>query len=112
MAEPKLNIPLMLETPQRQGDGLGGHRVVWQPVGKLWGEMRSGRGRERLGQAGAQSVVTWRITIRAAREGDPRRPRPEQRLRMGARLFRIDAVAERDADGRYLVCFAKEESAA
>lgn len=112
MAGPVLNIPLVLENPERRSDGTGGHRVTWHPVGKLWAEMRSGAGRERLGQAGAQSVVTWRITIRATREGDPRRPRPEQRLRMGARVFRIDAVAESDASGRYLICFAKEEKLA
>ncbi|TRW96868.1 head-tail adaptor protein [Paracoccus sp. M683] len=110
MAEPVLNVPLLLEAPQRQGDGLGGNRVDWQPLGKLWAEMRAGSGRERRGQAGAQSVVAWRITIRAAAHGDPRRPRPEQRLRLGARVFRIDAVAERDPDGRYLVCFAREEN--
>lgn len=112
MAEPRLNVPLMLEEPVRQGDGMGGHQVVWRPVGKLWAEMRSGSGRERSGQAGAESVVGWRIVIRAAKDGDPRRPRPEQRLRLGERLFRIEAVAERDRDGRYLTCFAREEDRA
>ena len=112
MAEPRLNTELVLEAPVRQGDGLGGHRVQWQPLGRIWAEMQSGAGSERSGQAGPQSVVTWRIITRAAMHGDPRRPRPEQRLRLGARLFHIDAVAERDADGRYLVCFAREENVA
>lgn len=112
MAAPRLNVPLILESPVRQGDGLGGHRVTWQPVGKLWAEMRSGSGRERGGQAGAESVVRWRITIRAAAQGDPRRPRPDQRLRLEGRLFRIEAVAERDSEGRYLLCFAREEDQA
>ena len=37
------------------------------------------------------------------------RPRPDQRFRDGARVFRIVAVTERDRDGRYLLCFAREE---
>ncbi len=49
------------------------------------------------------------ITLRAAPVGSTARPRPEQRLRLGARIFTILAVAERDATGRYLVCFSREE---
>lgn len=112
MADPQLNVALVLEAPLRESDGLGGHRVVWQSLGKLWGEMRSGSGGERSGQAGARSVVTWQIVTRAAADGDPRRPRADQRLRLGNRVFRIDAVAERDPDGRFLVCFAREEKLA
>ena len=59
--------------------------------------------------AAAPGTVTYRITVRAAPFGAPRRPKPEQRLREGARVFRIAAVAEDDADGRYLTCFAQEE---
>ncbi|AUH34160.1 head-tail adaptor protein [Paracoccus tegillarcae] len=112
MAEPRLNVPLVLESPVRQSDGMGGHRLAWQTVGKIWAEMRAGSGRERSGQAGAQSVVRWRIVTRAAVSGDPRRPGPEQRLRLGERVFRIEAVAESDPDGRYLTCFAREEDQA
>ncbi len=109
MGVPKLNIPLVLEVPAREGDGLGGFRVVWQPRGVLWAGMRAGAGRERGAEVGAESVVTWRITVRAARACDPRRPAAGDRLRMGARLFCIDAVAERDPDGRWLTCHAREE---
>jgi head-tail adaptor len=112
MAVPRLNVPLLLESPVRQGDGMGGHRLVWQIVGQLWAGMSSLRGSEQSGQAGAQSVVNWRIVTRAAPEGDPRRPRPDQRLRMGLRVFRIDAVAEQGGDGRFLTCFAHEEKRA
>jgi head-tail adaptor len=116
MSVPRLTVPLVLETPSRSPDGMGGFRLVWQPVGHLWAEMRSGAGGERFAEVGAQSVVSWRITVRAALAGDARRPRPEQRFRMGegalARRFRIEAVAEADAAGRWLVCIAKEESLA
>lgn len=116
MTAPRLTVPLTLESPVRAADGMGGFRLAWQDVGQIWAEMRSGAGGERFAEVGAQSVVTWRITARAAPAGDPRRPRPEQRLRLGegpqARRFKIEAVAERDPEGRWLVCVAKEESLA
>lgn len=116
MSAPRLTVPLMLETPVRVPDGMGGFRLTWQAIGQLWAEMRSGAGSERFAEVGAQSVVSWRITVRAVPAGDPRRPRPEQRLRMGegatARRFRIEAVAEADPSGRWLACVAKEESLA
>lgn len=116
MSGPRLTVPLVLASPVRVADGMGGFKLAWRPVGQIWAEMRSGAGGERFAEVGAQSVVIWRITVRAARAGDPRRPRPEQRLLMGEgeaqRRFRIEAVAELAPDGRYLVCVAKEELAA
>ncbi|WP_374635028.1 head-tail adaptor protein [Paracoccus sp. (in: a-proteobacteria)] len=116
MNAPRLSVPLMIESPVREPDGMGGYRLVWQDVGRIWAEMRSGAGGERFAEVGARSVVTWRITVRATLAGDPRRPRPEQRLRLGegpdARRFRIEAVAESDPQGRWLTCIAKEESLA
>jgi len=113
MRAPRTTVPLVVESPLRVPDGMGGFRLTWQEVGRVWAEMRSGAGRERGAELGAQSVVTWRIAMRAAPLGDARRPRPEQRLRLGegetARRFRIEAVAEADPGGRWLVCIAKEE---
>ena len=115
MSAPRLTVPVILESTVRVPDGMGGFQLSWQPVGQLWAEMRSGVGGERFAEVGAQSVMSWRIIVRAARAGDPRRPRPDQRLRMGSgtaeRRFRIEAVAESDREGRYLVLTAKEESA-
>ena len=39
------------------------------------------------------------------------RPRPDQRLREGARIFTILAVTERDPEGRFLTCITREEVA-
>ena len=55
--------------------------------------------------------MSYRIVVRAAPMGSDARPRPDQRFREGARVFAIRAVAEEDAAGRYLVCFADEEVA-
>ena len=112
MAAPRVNIELGLEAAEREGDGLGGYRLVWRQRGKLWAEMRAGSGRERFGQVGAESVVPWKVTVRGAALGDPRRPAAGQRFRRGDRLFRIEAVAESGPDGRWLICHAREEELA
>lgn len=108
---PRLNVALTLEAAERQPDGMGGARLVWRALGVLHAQMQSGAGRLRGAQAGAESQLAWRITLRAAPQGDPRRPLPGQRLRMGERLFRIDAVAETGPAGRYLRITALEETA-
>lgn len=109
MAVHEPNIALTLEAPQRQSDGIGGYRIEWCVLGQIWGAMAASAGRVQSGEVGPQSVVGWRITVRAAPTGDPRRPVAGQRLRIGSRLFSIDAVAEADRAGRWLTCFAKEE---
>ena len=116
MKAPRLIIPLELEAQERVSDGMGGFVQGWKRVGRVWAEMRAGSGGEQSYGLGAQSVVVWRITVRAARGGDPRRPGAGQRLSLGAgaarRSFRIEAVAETDPGQRYLICYAKEEVAA
>lgn len=110
MKGPENMVRLALETPVRRDDGAGGYRVNWQRLGWLWGEMLTGTGREMGALAGPKSVVRWRIIVRGAVAGDPRRPLAGQRFRLGPRVFGIEAVAERDRTGRWLVCFATEET--
>jgi head-tail adaptor len=107
MKAPKLDRLLTLEEAVRLPDGAGGFSSTWQTVCTHWGEVTSGAGRQTAGEEVFLSQVPYRITLRAAPFGDLARPRPEQRLRDGRRIFTILAVAERDA--RYLVCFAREE---
>ncbi|SMO96958.1 hypothetical protein SAMN06265221_1262 [Paracoccus laeviglucosivorans] len=38
MSAPRLSVPLMLESPVRQPDGMGGFALDWQLVGQLWAE--------------------------------------------------------------------------
>lgn len=112
MTAPQPNVELELDEGRREPDGMGGHRLVWHPLGRIWAEMTARSGREGGQGLGLVSVVQWRISVRAAPVGDPRRPRPGQRLRLGPRRFRIEAVAERDPAGRWLDCFAREEDPA
>ncbi len=109
MSAPRLNRKLVLEEPQRVADGAGGYTILWVALGTLWAEVETRSGGERAGESVTLSKVGYRITVRGAPQGAPSRPRPEQRLRDGTRLFRITAVSEADPDGHYLQCQAEEE---
>jgi head-tail adaptor len=109
MTVPKLNRALILEAPQRVPDGSGGYVEGWMPLGTLWAEItaRTGRG---LASSGAPvSRVDYKIVVRGAPYGAPERPKPQQRFRDNNRIFVIQAVAERDTEGRFLTCFAEQE---
>jgi head-tail adaptor len=110
MSTPNLTRKLVLEAPQNLPDGAGGFSLNWTPLGTLWGEVRSGAGSEARGIEVVFASVPYRITVRAAPFGAASRPKPEQRLRDGARVFTILAVSERDTDGQFLTCFAREET--
>ncbi|EAQ01248.1 head-tail adaptor, putative [Pseudooceanicola batsensis HTCC2597] len=107
-----LNRLLKLEDPQRVPDASGGFTEVWVELGEVWADVtaRTGRGTE-YGQV-ATGRTAYRIVVRGAPVGVVSRPQAGQRFREGARLFRIEAVAERDPQGRFLTCFATEEVAA
>lgn len=109
MSAPVLNRKLVLEAAERVSDGAGGYVETWVPLGTLWGKIEAGQGSETAGQFVRMSAVGFRIIVRAAPDNSPARPRPEQRLREGSRLFRILAVTEWDQAGLYLVCFSREE---
>src|SRR5690606_41981121 len=100
---------VVLEGARRVPDGAGGDGWTWVAVGVLWGLIEAGEGREGAGEFVTLSSVAYQITVRAAPPGAPSRPKPEQRFREGARVFRITAVTEMEPDGRYLTCFAQEE---
>lgn len=107
----RLNRKLVLEAPERISDGAGGFTTQWQPLGILWASVTARTGRETATAGAPISSMSYRITVRGAPYNAPQRPKPEQRFREGERLFVIQAVAEEDSDGRYLTCFAIEETA-
>lgn len=112
MSAPRLNRRMLLEQATTVPDGAGGFGLTWEVLGTVWAMVLPG-----VGRSGAQEGVTLaenraRIVVRGAPVGAPSRPRPDQRLREGDRVFVISAVSEYDPEGRYLTCFAKEEVAA
>ncbi|MGB8815146.1 MAG: head-tail adaptor protein [Paracoccaceae bacterium] len=110
MNAPHLNRSLVLEGVSRVADGAGGYTEVWVALGTLWAEVIAGAGRDTIGEEVLVASIPFRITVRGAVQGAPSRPKPEQRFRDGARLFRILAVTERDDGGQFLTCFAREEA--
>jgi len=104
-----LNRPMVLEEAQIMPDGAGGHSAAWVGLGTLWTELRAGSGREMSGENAPQGQMTYRIYLRAAPQGSPQRPRPDQRFREGERVFQILSVSEADPLGAFLLCHAREE---
>lgn len=111
-ARPRLTRRLALEAKVTVPDGAGGLEATWTTLGELWAEV-SPRSGGLVGEDGASvSRMGLKITVRAAPPGTPQRPLPGQVFREGPRRFRIDAVTERDAEGRFLLCYAVEEEVA
>ena len=108
----QLNRRLTLEKLDRVPDGAGGFSEIWMPLGTVWADVSVRSGRTSAGEAAEMSVVTSKIVVRGAPEGSSMRPAAGQRFREGSRVYVIDAVAEKDAGARYLVCYAAEERVA
>jgi len=108
MSRPQMTRKLVLETPGRVPDGAGGYTQTWTALGIVWAEVLPRTARE----DSAASRLGLKITLRAAPQGAPSRPTPQQRFRDGARLYLIEAVTEADPTGRFLTCFAIEETGA
>lgn len=111
MSRVRLSRRLTLEAPQRSDDGAGGFVETWLPLGDLWADVTARTGRERAEGTAPVSRMNYKIVVRSAPHGASARPMPEQRFREGNRVFHIQAVADRDPEGRYLTCFADEEVA-
>ncbi|MFN3606920.1 MAG: head-tail adaptor protein, partial [Cypionkella sp.] len=84
MSAPKLTHLLVLEAASRVPDGAGGFTSAWAEVCQHWAEITPGTGRQTAGEEVFLAQVPYRITLRAAPVGNAARPRPEQRLRLGA----------------------------
>lgn len=108
MAPVRLLRRLVLESAETSPDGSGGFSVAWVPEGTLWADVTARTSREDLIGGAARPRTKYRIIVRGAPDGAPSRPRPDQRLREGARVYDILAVTERDAAGRYLEILAEE----
>lgn len=100
---------MVLEGPVQVADGAGGFDLSWAVRGVVWAALKPGSGREAAGEEVRVAETPYRITVRGAPVGAGARPRPEDRLRDGARVFTILAVTEADPRGQYLTCFAREE---
>lgn len=112
MRRVRLHRRLAVEAEVVTPDGAGGFARSWTTRGFVWGEVMPGTGSSSAGEEVPLSRQTFRVTVRGAAPGEPSRPKAGERFRDGTRVFAILAVTERDADGRYLVCAAREEEPA
>lgn len=97
---------MALETRVVTPDGAGGHAVEWQALGTIWAEVRPRSGREDFAGGQPRPRTTYRIVVRSAPVGAPSRPRADQRLREGRRVFDILTVS--DLDERFVEILAEE----
>ncbi len=111
MTAHKLNRKLILETVTRSDDGAGGFIETWTVLGTLWGAVSPRKGRYVTGYGGAVSQTGFEIVVRAAPVGHSNRPLPGQKLRMGTRVFLVQAVTEDEPSPMYLTCQVEEEVA-
>ena len=107
----RFNRKVVLEDSQPQPDGAGGYQQSWVALGEHWASFAAFGGKTSEQGGAAVSSQSYRISLRAAPAGSSDRPRPGQRFREGGRLFRIEAVREADASGKYLTCQCFEEVA-
>jgi len=94
---------ITLEAASRAPDGGGGAAVSWAPVATVWAELKSLSGAEVVVADGLQGKVTHEIIIRKRTDVSP-----AMRLRLGARIFVIWAVLDRDGPDPFIRIEAEE----
>lgn len=103
-----LNRLMTLEAPADAPDGGGGSVRSWTALGAVWAAVRAASGGEGVSGGAEGSRVTHRVELRWAPPDSPARPNAAQRLREGARVFRILAVSEADDRRDRLICWTEE----
>ena len=94
---------LVLEAPVSMPDGLGGATESFETVAALWAQVEWLSGGERWRSGRPEQFASHRITLRWRAGLDA-----GQRLRDGARIFDIRAVADPDGGRRRLICLVEE----
>lgn len=103
----RMSARLTLESPVRTPDGGGGVTLAWVEAGHIWGAVEPRRVTERASGDRLASRISHRITIRRE-PGADRRPRADQRLRMGDRIFRVLGAADGDPQAATLTLWVEE----
>jgi SPP1 family predicted phage head-tail adaptor len=101
----QMTARLDLETPQETPDGQGGVTLGWTGTASLWARIEpvsTMLSEEAAAEAGR---ITHRIWVRFRSDVSA-----GQRLRKGARIFRVKLVQDPDETGRYLVCQCEEDA--
>jgi SPP1 family predicted phage head-tail adaptor len=94
---------LVLESAVTTSDGVGGATRTYETVAAVWAQVEWLSGGEHWRRGRPEQAATHRVTMRWRAGVDA-----GQRLRDGARLFDIRAVADPDGSRRRLVCHVLE----
>ncbi|MFK8252230.1 head-tail adaptor protein [Ancylobacter terrae] len=100
----ELRHRLVHETPVEVPDGMGGVTRAFLAVDALWGAIETAAAPEVMADRPG-AVLTHTVSVRA-----PATLAPGDRLRLGARIFVIEAVSDTDGRGRRLACRCREET--
>jgi SPP1 family predicted phage head-tail adaptor len=106
MSDPgRLKDRLVLEAPVETPDGAGGVTRGYIGAATLWAALIPISARTDVAAASLAAAVTHRIVIRRGPEVTV-----QHRFRLGARIFRVVAVREEDAERRFLTIHAEERT--
>lgn len=94
---------VVLERPERVGDGGGGADETWVEIAELWAAVKPMTGAERTEAEAISGRVSHEIWLRFRDD-----VAAELRFRIGTRLFDIRAVLDVDERRRFLRCLAEE----
>jgi SPP1 family predicted phage head-tail adaptor len=102
----RLRLRLTLERATPTPDGAGGSTLSWSAVATVPADVTPVKADERSVGEGLSDLALHRIVIRKRAD-----VLTSDRFRLGARVFRIRAIADPAEDGRYLECLCEGEGA-
>lgn len=98
-----LNKRIVLQTTTRTTDGGGGFTEVWADTVTVWANVEPLNGAERFEAQQVAASLSHRVTIRH------RTVTPQQRVKYGTRIFRIQAVVNPHEGREMLQLLCEEE---
>lgn len=92
-----------LEAPVRTPDGAGGATLTYALTSEVWGSLTATGGTKSAEAGRLAGTVTHTVWLR-----DGAGVTPAHRLRLGTRIFEIQAVLDHTGRQRFLECRCKE----
>lgn len=99
----RLNKRVILQTVTPTRDTGGGATEAWADTATLWAEIEELSGSEQFDAQQVASTLTHRVTLRY------RAVTPQQRIKYGSRILRIESVANPGQRNESVVLQCREE---
>lgn len=101
----RLRHRVSIERLSEETNAVGGVSRTWRSIARRWAGIEPLSGRERLNADQTNATVSHRIMLRAGGLSIT----PKDRIRLGDRVFGIEAVMDRDERGAVLELMATED---